>query len=101
MWIGLSRDKTSKPFGKKWPQADELIKALSVYYSYDIKLLHKKNFIEGLDSVKKLINIFWSSRGLSIFGKVTIIIMLSSALIPKHSSPVYMIPIEWIDFTTD
>ena len=66
MWIGLSRDKTSKPFGIKWP--DEPIKALGVYYSYVIKLLHEKNFIERLDSVKKLINI-WSSRGLSIYGK--------------------------------
>ena len=77
MWIGSSRDKTSKPFGIKWP--DEPIKALGVYYSYDIKLLHEKNFIERLDSVKKLINI-WSSRGLSIYGKVTII---KSLIIPK------------------
>ena len=77
MWIGLSRSKTSKPFGIKWP--DEPIKALGVYYSYDIKLLHEKNFIERLDSVKKRINI-WSSRGLSIYGKVTII---KSLIIPK------------------
>ena len=77
MWIGLSRNKTSKPFGIKWP--DEPIKALGVYYSYDIKLLHEKNFIERLDSVKKLINI-WSSKGLSIYGKVTII---KSLIIPK------------------
>ena len=77
MWIRSSRDKTSKPFGIKWP--DEPIKALGVYYSYDIKLLHEKNFIERLDSVKKLMNI-WSSRGLSIYGKVTII---KSLIIPK------------------
>ena len=63
--------------GIKWP--DEPIKALGVYYSYDIKLLHEKNFIERLDSVKKRINI-WSSRGLSIYGKVTII---KSLIIPK------------------
>ena len=41
MWIGSSRDKTSKPFGIKWP--DEPIKALGVYYSYDIKLLHERS----------------------------------------------------------
>ena len=75
--IGLFRGKTLKPFGIKWP--DEPIKALGVYYSYDIKLLHEKNFIERLDSVKKHINI-WSSRGLSIYGKVTII---KSLIIPK------------------
>ena len=27
--------------------------------------------------------------------------IVSAALIPKNSSAVYMIPIEWIDFTTD
>ena len=61
----------------KWP--DEPIKALSVYYSYDIKVLHEKNVIERLDRVKKLTNI-WSLRGLSIYGKVTII---KSLTIPK------------------
>ena len=66
-----------KPFGIKWP--NEPIKALGVYYTYDIRLLHDKNVIERLDSVKKLINI-WSSRGLSLCGKVTII---KSLLIPK------------------
>ena len=77
MWIGSSRDKTSKSLSIKWP--DEPIKALGVYYSYDIKLLHEKNFIDRLDSVKKLTNI-WSARGLSIYGKVTII---KSLIIPK------------------
>ena len=79
MRIGSSRDKTSKPFGIKWP--DEPIKALGVYYSYDIKLLHEKNFIERLDSVNKRVNI-WSSRGLSIYGKV-IITCIKSLIIPK------------------
>ena len=77
MWIGSSRQNKTKPLSIKWP--DEPIKALGVYYSYDPKLLHEKNFIEKLDSIKKLINI-WSSRGLSIYGKVTII---KSLIIPK------------------
>ena len=77
MWIGSSRQNKTKPLGIKWP--DELIKAIGVYYSYDSKLLHEKNFIEKLDSIKKLVNI-WSSRGLSINGKVTVI---KSLIIPK------------------
>ena len=77
MWIGSARHSKSKPFGIKWP--DKPIKALGVYFTYDIKLLHETNFIERLDSIKKLINI-WSSRGLSIYGKVTVI---KSLLIPK------------------
>ena len=77
MWIGSSRENKTKPFGIKWPS--EPIKALGVYYSYDKKLLHEKNFIENLDSVKKLVNI-WSARGLSLYGKVTII---KSLIVPK------------------
>ena len=49
------------------------------YYFYDPKLLVEKNFIEKLDTIKKLINM-WSSRGLSLYGKVTII---KSLVIPK------------------
>jgi len=52
-------------FGIKWPKVR--IKALGVYLTYDLKLLKEKNFIERLDSIKKLINI-WSSMGLSIYG---------------------------------
>ena len=77
MWNRSSRENITKPYGIKWPS--EPIKALGVYYSYDKKLLHEKNFIENLDSVKKLINI-WSARGLSLYGKVTII---KSLIVPK------------------
>ena len=77
MWIGSIKENKAKPLGIKWP--NEPIKALGVYYTYDVKLLREKNFIERLDSIKKLINI-WSSRGLSIYGKFTII---RSFLIPK------------------
>ena len=77
MWIGSSRGIKTKPFGIKWP--NEPIKALGVYYSYDAKLLLEKNFIAKLDTIKKLINI-WSYRGLSLYGKVTII---KSLIMPK------------------
>ena len=62
MWIG-SLKESKEYFGIKWPKI--LIKALGIYLTYDQKLLKEKNFIETLDSIKKLINI-WSSRGLSI-----------------------------------
>ena len=77
MWIGSTKENKPKPLGIKWP--NEPIKALCVYYTYDIKLLWEKNFTERLDNIKKLINI-WSSRGLSIYGKLT---MIKSFLIPK------------------
>jgi len=77
MWIGSSRQNKAKPLAIKWP--DEPIKALGVYYSYDPELLHDNNFIEKLDGIKNLINI-WSSRSLSIYGEVTVI---KSLIIPK------------------
>lgn len=77
MWIGTSRNNKAKPFGIKWPS--EPIKALGVFYSFDQKLLPEKNFRENLDKIKKLLNV-WSSRGLSIYGKVTRIKIL---VIPK------------------
>ena len=70
MWIGSLRGKMEEPFNIKWPKTP--IKALGVYFTYDPKLLKEKNFIERLDRIKSRINI-WSSRGLSLYGKVTII----------------------------
>ena len=77
MWIGSLKESKEQYIGIKWPKIP--IKALGVYFTYDQKLLKEKNFIERLDSIKKFINI-WSSRGLSIYGKVTI---TKSFLIPK------------------
>ena len=51
MWIGASKENKTKPFGIKWPT--EPIKALGLYFTYDLKLLKEKNFIERLDSIKK------------------------------------------------
>ena len=77
LWIGSLKGSEMKPLGIKWPQ--DPIKALGIFFTYDKKLLYMKNFTEKLDNIKKLINI-WSSRGLSLYGKVTII---KSLLLPK------------------
>ena len=77
MWIGSLKGSEMKPLGIKWPQ--EPIKALGVSFSYDKKLLYSKNFLEKIDNIKTLINI-WSSRGLSLYGKVAII---KTLLLPK------------------
>ena len=52
MWIGSTKENKAKPLGVKWP--NEPIKALGVYYTYDVKLLREKNFIERLDGIKIL-----------------------------------------------
>ena len=87
MWIGSCRNNVSKLFGIKWP--NEPIKALGVYYSYDLALLREKNFIENLDKIKKLLNL-WSNRGLSLYGKVTVI---KSLVIPKFVYTCSLMPV--------
>ena len=77
LWIGSLKNNQIKPFGIKWPE--EPIKALGVFFTYNQNLLYQKNLKERLEDIKKLINI-WSSRGLSIYGKVTVI---KSLLLPK------------------
>ena len=87
MWIGSCRNNVSKPFGIKWP--NKPIKALGVYYSYDLALLREKNFIENLDKIKKLLYL-WSNRGLSLYGKVTVI---KSLVIPKFVYTCSLMPV--------
>ena len=67
-----------KPLGIKSPTAP--IKTLGVLSTYDPeKLSHLKNLAENIDNIKKLITI-WPSRGVSIYGKITLI---KSLFIPK------------------
>ena len=54
-----------EPFSIKWPKTP--IKALGVYFTYDPKLLKEKDFIERLDSIKKLINIMVLERPISLW----------------------------------
>jgi len=78
MWIGSLKNNEEKPFGIKWPCS--AIKALGVFFSYDDNQFCTKNLNENrLDSIKKQISV-WSSTGLSVYGKVTVI---KSFLIPK------------------
>ena len=56
MWIGSSRENKAKPFGIKWP--NEPIKALGVHYTYNLKLLHEKNFIETLTRLTDMLHIY-------------------------------------------
>ena len=54
MWIGSARLNQTKPLGINWP--NEPIKVLGIFYTYayDLKLLHKKNFLENLKTFECL-----------------------------------------------
>ena len=66
-----------KPLGIKWPQ--DPIKALGIFFTCDKKIAIYEELHGKTRQHKKLINI-WSSRGWSLYGKVTII---KSLLLPK------------------
>ena len=84
MWIGSQKNNDEKPLCINL--SSEPIKALGFFFTYDQALLYEKNFQLRLDNMKKLTNI-WSSRGLSIYGKVTTIKPL---LIPQISLRVFI-----------
>ena len=69
MWIGSCRNNTETPLALKWCKT---VKALGVHFSYNNEESVQKNFYDKLKEIKSQICL-WSWRGLSLFGKVTII----------------------------
>ena len=76
MWIGKNKSSLETPLGLEWCTG---VDTLGIYFSCDQEQVTKQNFQDRLNEVQKTINL-WKLRGLSLFGKVTII---KSFLIPK------------------
>ena len=91
MWIGSSRNNTETPLALKWRKT---VKALGVHFSYNNEESLQKNFYDTLRGIKSQIRLC-SWRGLSLFGKVTII---KSFLLPKvlYVSSIFPSPLEFI-----
>ena len=91
VWIGTMKNSVEKPLGLEWCTT---VKNLGVQFSCDQKVVSSQNFQEKLDKIQKVINI-WNMRGLSLFGRVTII---KTFLIPKllYLSSIIQTPMEII-----
>ena len=77
MWIGLCRQNTPTPLGLKWNKS---VKVLGIVFTCnDTDQLQKKKNYNKLQDIRTQIWL-WNCRGLSLFGKVTII---KSLLLPK------------------
>ena len=76
MWVGKNKNYLETPLGLEWCIG---VKTLGIHFSCDQEQVMKQNFQDRLNEVQKATNL-WKLRGLSIFGKVTII---KSFLIPK------------------
>ena len=70
LWLGSLRQRKDSILNLKL--SDEPVYVLGVYLSYDVELANKKNFFEKLPKLKKTLNI-WSSRDISIYGRVNIV----------------------------
>ena len=70
LWLGSLRQRKDSMLNLKL--SDETVYALGVYFSYDDELATKRNFFDKLPKLKKILNI-WSSRDISIYGRVNIV----------------------------
>ena len=75
MWIGSFQINTEVPLGLKWVNS---VKALGIVFTYKQSEQLQKTFDKLKDI--QLQTRLWRCRGLSLFGKVTII---KSSLLPK------------------
>ena len=69
MWIGSCRASPEIPLSLKWCKS---VQALGVHFSYNREVSFEKHFYGKITEIKKQIH-QWSWRGLSLFGKVSII----------------------------
>ena len=94
MWIGSSRNNTETPLALMWRKWRKTVKSLGVHLSYNNEESMQKNFYDKLRGIKSQIRL-WSWRGLSLFGKVTII---KTLLLPKvlYVSTIRPPPLEFI-----
>ena len=69
MWIGSCRQNTATPLGLKWNNS---VKALGIVFTYNDTDQLPRIFYDKLTDIITQIRL-WNCRGLSLFGKVTVI----------------------------
>ena len=76
-WIGSPRGKQDKLVDCNWINlCTDKIRTLGVFNSYDTDLADTHNFFSIIGKIKNCLNL-WSSRGLSIAGRIQIFISLA------------------------
>ena len=90
MWIGSLRDSTATPLGLTWCKS---VKALGTVFTSNANIQLQKTFYDKLKDIQTQTRL-WSCRGLSLYGKVTII---KTFLLPKmlYVFSVLLTPVEF------
>jgi len=78
LWLGSWKSRLGKdePFGISWPK--QYVTALGIAFPYNLHVGNKINFDERLAKLKNVLNI-WSSRHLTILGRIAIVKNLALA----------------------
>ena len=69
MWLGCWKNNTETLFGFRWPR--DPIKALGIFFSYDLNKTNELNFVEKIKNLEKTLN-SWKRRNLTLYGKINI-----------------------------
>ena len=94
LWLGSwkSRLGKDKPFDILWPK--QYVTALRIAFPYNVHVGNKINFDEQLAKLKKVLNT-WSSRHLTILGRIAIVKNLALAKL-VYSCSVLNVPAQFV-----
>ena len=81
LWLGSNKNRTDTPFGIRWPK--DYVNALGICFTTDQSISYSKNLDSGLLNV-------WSSRDLTLYGKINIV---KSLALSKLTFIVSVLPI--------
>ena len=70
LWLGLNKNRTDTPFGIRWPK--DHVNALGICFTTDQNISYSKDLESRLLSLEKCLNV-WSSRDLTLYGKINIV----------------------------
>ena len=93
-WLGAWKCRLGKdePFDISWPK--QYVTALLIAFPCNVRVGNKINFDERLVKLKKVLNI-WSSRHLTILGRIAIIKNLALAKL-VYSCSVLNVPVDFV-----
>ena len=74
LWLDSNKNRTDTPFGIRWSRV--YANALGICFTTDQSISYSKNLESRLLSLEKCLNV-WSSRDLTLYGKINIAISLA------------------------
>ena len=93
LWLGSNKNRTDTPFGIRWPKV--YVNALGICFPTDQNISYSKNLESRLLSLEKCLKV-WSSRDLTLYGKINIVKSLAALSKVTFVATVFPIPDDFI-----